>query len=123
MNKNTPLLATVVLSVLLTASCGQNEPPPPMPVEQVPATVENAFKEANPELKGSAGEIVTAIQGKDEPKALLDLQALFARPDLTPEQREAANRSMISLNQKLRTAAEQGDQRAAEALQVYRARN
>ena len=50
------------------------------------------------------------------------LQALFARPDLTPEQRQAAQRSMISLNEKLRVAAEQGDQQAAQALQMYRAR-
>jgi hypothetical protein len=45
---------------------------------------------------------------------------LMSRPDLTPEQREAAARSMLSVNEQLRAAADQGDARAREALQIYR---
>lgn len=115
---------TLVLSWAMFAAvgCGGGKDPEVLSVEQVPAAVEDAFKNASPEVKESVEGVVAAVKGKDESKALLDLQEIFARPDLSPEQREAANRSMISLNQKLRTAAEQGDQRAAQALEVYRAR-
>lgn len=114
---------SLMLALAASPGCGRGgDEPELLAIEQVPSTVEDAFKDAPTELKDSASEVVTAIQGKDESKALLDLQALFARPDLNPEQREAASRSMISLNQKLRAAAEKGDQRAAEALQTYRAR-
>lgn len=113
------LLGCVVCGAL---GCGGGKEPEVMAVEEVPAAVENAFKDASDEVKQSVEEVVSAVKGKDESKALLDLQEVFARPDLSPAQREAANQSMISLNQKLRAAAEQGDQRAAQALEVYRAR-
>jgi len=116
------MVLTACLALALGSGCGKKADPEVLAVEQVPATVENAFKGADGELKNTATEVVNAIQGKDEPKAMMDLQALFARPDLTPEQREVASRSMISLNQKLRAAAAQGDQRAAEALQIYNSR-
>ena len=108
--------------LVLSSGCSQSKPPEALTAEQVPATVESAFKDASPEAKSSAAEVIAAIQGNDEPKAILDLQALFARPDLTPEQRDVASRSMISLNERLRAAAAQGDKNAAQALETYRAR-
>lgn len=119
--RSIPALATIAAAGL-SLGCGRDANPPPLSSEEVPAAVEGAFKDANADLQNSAKEVVSAIQGKDEGKALIDLQTLFSRPDLTPDQREAAARSMNSLNEKLRTAASQGDQRAAEALQIYRAR-
>jgi hypothetical protein len=113
-----PLLA----AICFTGACSKNKAPEPVAVDQVPATVESAFKDAPAEVKSSADEIAAAVQGKDNAKALIDLQTLFARPDLTPEQREAASQSMRSLHQQLRSAAAQGDARAAEALQTYGAR-
>ncbi len=118
MLRSVPAIACLLMAV----GCGEKKAAEPLAVEQVPNAVENAFKEAPPEVKNSANEVIAAVQGKDEPKALVDLQNLSARSDLTPEQREAANRSIISLNQKLSEAAAQGDQRAAQALEVYRAR-
>ena len=106
--------------LLVAAGCGKNEPPQGLPAEQVPAAVQSAFEEATPEVKDAAKEVVNSLQGKDQAKAFLELNTLSTRTDLTPAQREAASRSMLSLNESLRTAASQGDQRAAEALQVYR---
>src|ERR1041385_8098549 len=112
----------LLAALCLTGACSKDKAPEPVAVEQVPATVESAFKDAPAEVKSSADEIAAAVQGKDNAKALIDLQALFARPDLTPEQREAASQSMRSLHQQLRSSAAQGDARAAEALQTYGAR-
>jgi len=106
---------------LLICACSKPPNTAPLSVEQVPTTVESAFKEASPEAKNSAHDVAAAIESKDNAKALVNLQALFARPDLTPEQREIASRSMISLNAQLRAAAAQGDKRAEEALEAYRA--
>jgi hypothetical protein len=115
------LLISVAL-LLTAAGCNRNAPPPPpVSIEQVPATVQNAFKDASPEVKSSAEQVATAVQTQDDAKALIQLQSLFGRPDLTPEQREAASRSMIALNARLRAAAAQGDRRAAEALEAYQA--
>jgi hypothetical protein len=106
--------------LLLLVSCSKNEPPTALAPEQVPAAVETAFKDAPAEAKSSASQVVNSLQGKDEVKAFFELQNLSSRTDLTPEQRQAATRSMLSLNERLRAAAAQGDQRAADALQVYR---
>jgi hypothetical protein len=109
--------------VLAVASgCSRNRAPAPLPADQAPAVVEKAFKEADPQVKTAATEVVEALQRKDHIKAFFELQDLSSRSDLTPEQREAASRSMLSVNEQLRSAASQGDQQAAEALQAYRAR-
>lgn len=102
------------------SACSRNEAPQPLAADQVPQVVENAFKEAAPEAKTSATEVVNSLQGKDDVKAFFELQNLSSRSDLTPVQREAATRSMLSVNERLRSAAAQGDQRAADALQLYR---
>jgi hypothetical protein len=118
------LPANLILAsaLALFAGCSRNTPPPALPADQVPAAVENAFKEASPDAKNSASEVVSSLHNKDEVKAFLELQSLSSRTDLTPEQRQAAARSVLSMNERLRVAAEQGDQRAAEALQGYRSR-
>jgi hypothetical protein len=111
------------LTALLVVGFGCKEKAPQvLSAEQVPAAVESAFKDATGDAKTTANEVVAAIQSKDEAKALVDLQTLFSRPDLTPEQREAANSSMISLNERLRALAAQGDKKAQEALDTYSAR-
>jgi hypothetical protein len=107
-------------ALALAAGCDRYEAPKPLAAEQVPAAVENAFKDATPEVKSSAAEVVNSIQGKDEVKAFFELQNLTSRNDLTPEQREVASHSMLSMNERLRAAAAQGDQRAAQALQAFR---
>ncbi|MFO1501968.1 MAG: hypothetical protein U1G07_26930 [Verrucomicrobiota bacterium] len=113
-------LAMGLLVIGSLSACSRNEAPQPLAADQVPQVVENAFKEAAPEAKTSATEVVNSLQGKDDVKAFFELQNLSSRSDLTPVQREAATRSMLSVNERLRSAAAQGDQRAADALQLYR---
>src|SRR4051794_18405282 len=85
-------------ALALAAGCGRNEAPKPLSADQVPAAVEDAFKEAPPDAKTAAAGVVSSLQGKDDVKAFFDLQSLSARNDLTPEQRQVATRSMLSMN-------------------------
>jgi hypothetical protein len=110
----------VLSALLVSPGCRQAHGPEAIPVEEVPAAVSHAFDQAAPEVKNAANQVISSIQTKDEAKAFLELHVLASRPDLTPEQREAASRSILSLNERLRAAAEEGDNRAAEALQIYR---
>ena len=104
----------------LVAGCSKNEAPKALAPEAVQGEVESAFKEAPADAKSTANEVVTSLQSKDDVKAFFDLQNLSTRTDLTPEQRQTAARSALAINERLRGAAANGDQRAAEALQVYR---
>ena len=86
--------------------------------EQIPSTVQTAFKGAAPEVESLANDVAASLQNQEEPKAFEQLQALSWRPDLTPEQREAA---MRALNEQFAAAAAKGDKTAEEMLQKYRA--
>jgi hypothetical protein len=117
-----PVDKTVLMigATLAFVACSKNEPPKALAAEQVPGAVETAFKDAPAEAKTAAKEVVESLQGKDEVKAFFELQNLSSRSDLTPEQRQTAARSMLSVNERLRAAGANGDQRAADALQSYR---
>jgi len=93
----------------------------PVPVEQVPATMQQSFQQAPPEIRQSANEVVAAVEKGDEPHALVELQHLASRPELTQQQRDAAVRSWMAVHERLRAAAAKGDKRAEDALEHYRA--
>jgi len=93
----------------------------PVPVEQVPATIEQAFKQATPETGAAATDVTVALREGDEVKAFEDLQTLSKRRDLTAEQREAVTRSWLSMIEQLRAAAARGNKKAEEALEHYMA--
>ena len=115
-------LWSVALGLGLTLTgCGrQGEAPKEVPLAQVPQTIESAFQKAGPEAKKQSGEVLEAIKGKDLPKALLGLQALSARPDVTALQRDIAARCMVAVNQEVQAAATNGDSQAAEVIQYRR---
>jgi hypothetical protein len=69
-------------------------------------------------VKTLAEATVTAVKS-DDPEALLQLQELRGRPDLTPAQRTAANQSMYAVLARLNAAATNGDTKAVEALERY----
>ena len=115
-------VAVLVLSVALMATaCKKSGNRAVLTPEQIPATVQSAFKDAAPDVKSVAEEATAALQNKEEPKAFEQLQALSWRPDLTPEQREAAMRAIRALNEQFAAAAAKGDKNAEEMLQKYRA--
>ncbi len=115
-------LASSVLALL--SGCSRDEVPPPqaVPIAEVPKTLDEAFKNANAESRTVASLVNSALQAQDDPRAFVELQALCADPNLTPEQREAASKAMVSVNAKLLESAANGDQRATEVLNMHRAR-
>ena len=116
-----PVTAIILLLALLAAACKKSEKPVVITAEQIPVTMQSAFKDAAPDVKSFAEDAAASIQNKEEPKAFEQLQALSWRPDLTPEQREAAMRAIRALNEQFAAAAAKGDKTAEEMLQKYRA--
>ena len=108
--------------LLLAAGCHRATPPAPaLTIEQVPQAIEQAFQLAAPEARENAGHIATVLRSNQDTEAFAELQTLSARPELSPEQRLAAGRSMTTLLERLRTAAAKGDKKAEDALDNYRA--
>jgi len=89
--------------------------------EQVPATVETAFRSAPEEVRQQAAEAVTAIQSQNDGAAFVQFQTLSSRPDLTAEQRQAAFDSWMVANLRLQQSAAGGNNAAKELLEKYRA--
>src|SRR5262245_37813109 len=86
--------STLMLSaaVVLCAGCrkGGGNAGSSVTVEQVPATMESAFRNAPEELKTQATEAASAVQSQNDSSAFVQLDGLTRRTDLTPEQRQAA---------------------------------
>jgi len=116
------LLTLLTVALPLLAGCKKDAiAPAPIAVEQVPATLQQTFQQAPPEIRQSAAEVVTALKNSDDSKALLELNTLMSKPELTPAQRQAAASSMLGVHARLRAAADKGDKLAEEALEHYRA--
>ena len=121
----TPLCATrITLAFLLLLisglGCRKDVPPPvPLPVDQFAATFNTAFAGAKAEAKDTAAQMVTAVQAKDYSKAFAQLQSLMSTPGLTKDQQSVLARALLTVNDLLATAQSQGDQKAAETIQIY----
>jgi hypothetical protein len=109
------------LGILAAAGCGADGDSRPAAVSavQAPSTLKDAFKGASDEVRGQADAAGSALGGGDTPGAFFSLVNLSGRPDLTPEQREAAAAAMVAAKAKLAAAAAQGDARSREALEMY----
>jgi hypothetical protein len=94
--------------------------PTPLPVAELPAALEKAFRVAPAEAKDMAGQVVALVRAQDYSKAHPQLMALGAAPKLTREQLDVTARGLVTLNELLQAAQAQGDQKAAETLQTYR---
>ncbi|MEW6157692.1 MAG: hypothetical protein AB1813_09680 [Verrucomicrobiota bacterium] len=120
MFKSVGLCAVGIASMSLLIGCG-NEPPQPAQVEEVKPKLEQAFKESNGEVQTLANEAIAAINTSDHVKAYLQLETLAGKEGLTPEQKAAAAKTMASVNARLLQAAAEGNQQAAQFLQMRRA--
>src|SRR6266536_3141655 len=116
--------ALLLLALMLAgAGCGRKRTEPAQvlaPEREVP-TIETACKQAAPEAKEAANDVVAAIQSQDEARALVHLQVLSALPNLTAAQRTATTRSTMSVLARLQIAAANGNPVAEEMLKKYRA--
>ena len=106
---------------LCAAGCSKNTaPPPPLPVDQLPAALEKAFAKAKPDPKELANQIVASLQAQDYARAYTQLQNLLGKPGLTKEQISVTTRGSLSVNTLLQAAQASGDTKAAATLKAYR---
>ena len=111
---------TLCSMLLLLAGCSKDPgPPPPLAVEQIPAELEKAFKQARQEPKDLVAKISASLQSKDYPAAYDAVQALGSVPDATKEQRSLTARAMLTIYGLLQEAQAQGDDKAAAALRYH----
>jgi hypothetical protein len=113
------LMIGAIAGILI--GCGKSHSPAPTSATEAQASMQDAFKQAKPEVKAVADEVVSALQNNDSPKAYIQLHVLSGSSGLNEEQRDAATKSMLLLGQQLRQAAAKGDAEAEKALEMYRA--
>ncbi len=118
------LFSTLVLAVLVVGCGREQEPqvPEALGVGEAPATLEEAFGKAPEDVRSEAFEASALIKGGDYSMALVVLQKLCARPELTGDQRTLATRSMLTAQQEVNKAAERGDEESKKLLK-YRSMN
>ena len=110
----------LLMLVVLSLGCTKNIPPPvPLPIGEFAATFDKVFTGAKGEAKDLASQIVAAVEAKDYSKAFVQLQSLFSAPGLTKEQQTILTRASLTLNEVLASAQSQGDQKAAQTIQIY----
>ena len=121
-----PLRVASICSVsffllFIVAGCNNNiSPLAPLPVEQLPSALEEAFSKAKPDVKELADQIIASVKTQDYAKAFHALQNLSVAPGLTKEQTSIAARSLLTVNSLLQSAEAKGDQKAAATLENYR---
>jgi len=116
----TTLVAAV--GALLLSGCGKDAAqtaPQALAEETAPATLEEAFASSTGELKEHADEAVRSLRVEDYPMALVVLQTLTERTDLTSSQRALTSQAILTANKKVAEAAAAGDAEAKK-LQRYR---
>ena len=113
---------TLALLLLLMSGLGCKKdvlPPTPLPVDQFATTFNRAFAGAKADVKHLAGQIVTAVQTQDYSTAFAQLQTLTTASSLTKDQQRVLARALLTVNELLAAAQSQGDQKAAQTLQIY----
>jgi hypothetical protein len=117
------LLTLLTMSLLACCSCGKNgDAPQAVSLTEASSAVKSAFAAAPAELKQSADAAAQGIADGQYVSSFVQLDDLASRPELTPEQRESLAQSQVAVMLKLTEAAAQGDENAAKALEVHRAR-
>jgi hypothetical protein len=85
-----------------------------------PVSAEKAFANAPAEIKEAWQKASDAAKSNDYTGALLLLQDLRARPGLSAEQGQAAERTAAAVSDRMYDAAAKGDAKAKEALDQMR---
>jgi len=98
---------------------GEQGPPPPLAVEQIPTEFVKAFQNAKPEVKDLSNKVLQALEAKDFPAAHQAVQNLAMSPGATKAQQLLAARALIAITALLQTAQAQGDEKATAALKAY----
>jgi hypothetical protein len=115
-----PLFCLLVGIGLAASGCGKKAPTQ-VEVAVDPAAVSQAFSNAPPEVQQQVGQAVDSIQGGDSVAGFEQLMRLQNRPGLTPDQQRETGKAVTASLQKMQKAAGNGDQKAQQALDRYRA--
>lgn len=116
-----PFAFTLFLAVLAALGCHHEDgPPPPLAADQIPSAFSAGFKDAKADVKDLADKVVKALEAKDYPAAHEAVQNLAMSPNATTSQQTLSARALVSITELLQTAQSQGDEKAAEALKVYK---
>ena len=107
--------------VLLLAGCERDDSPnlAPLPLDQIPAAVEQSFQKADAESRTDANNAIEDVQKNDLAAAFQDLTALNSKADLSLKQHTLLARALLTLSQQLTDAADRGDEQAAETLRHH----
>lgn len=111
---------TLVSSILCIglAGCGK-KPPEAIAPDNAADKVGGLFDQSPPEVKTMAENAVQALANDNLPRAHMLLQALVARPDLTPEQRDVVTGAFLGVGERLRESAATGDEKAQEFQRLH----
>lgn len=93
--------------------CGKSQPQP-LTDGNFSAELNKTFAKANGETKDMIQQATQNFESKNFVAANASISTLLSRPDLSNEERAAASQALISLNQKIAQAAEQGDPMAQQ---------
>ena len=122
--------AVILATTVFWQACDKPaEPPKAVAIEKAPEGLKEAFKETpkqtrspeNAAVKQQVNEASAALQTQDYSRALVLLESLSGRSDLTRDQREFVTSSMMAAHKALSTAASSGNADAAKALEFRRA--
>lgn len=119
------IACTLAVAVFFAAGCGggaESQIPEALSLTEAPTTLEQAFANAPADAKAEAQQAAASLNSGDYGRALMILQQLTARAELTGPQRELATRSMLTAQQEVAKAAEAGD-KDLQRLMRYRSAN
>lgn len=93
------LIAAVGIFLWISAAsgCGGKSTPEPLPVNDIPSAIEQAFEAAPDDIRNPATRIAEAIRIGDYQFAYHHLQLLAQRTDLSKEQASVLKRAMLTV--------------------------
>jgi len=94
--------------------------PVPESPKEAAAQVEQVFQEAPPEVQEAVFLASEGLVSGDYEKAVVSLQSLQARGNLTFQQGMAVHNSMVAMEAQLVRAIEAGDPRAKQAYETLK---
>ena len=112
--------AFLIVGTLLFVGCAKPPPLGPLALDQIKPTMQEAFANADPRIKGFADQVVGVIEQENYATAHALLQNLTAMPNLSDDQREVASRVFLAVTEEMEYSAESGDEAAAQSMQIYR---
>ncbi len=115
------LLAATAIALTGCGKSGPEDPTNAGTPEQAASELEQAFANASPDVKKEAAAASQAMRDAEYQKAIMSLETVRSKQNITLEQGIAIQGSAISLESRLIQAMEDGDPNAARAYQMLKA--